>query len=208
VSLSRHSRHWVFTLAAVVFLAAASPLHAHAVFSTKGPFFGGLKHFGVSIDDILAATVVGIIAAQHQVRVTGKSVLALALGWYVCGTVGLWIGVEPAKAGVPAACSLVVMGVIGAIGRQYRPVVPIALAAAVGSLHGLLNGLAMQPDTFGSGLMQMLGIVAAAGFVATYPSALLDLFKQQWVRIVARVMSSWIAATGLLLLGWSLRARG
>jgi hypothetical protein len=85
-------------------------------------------------------------------------------------------------------------------------IVPV-LAAVAGDIHGLLNGAAMQPETIGIGLGQLLGIVAAAAFVATYPSAILDLFKQHWVRIAARVLSSWIAANGLLLLGWSLRAK-
>lgn len=194
-------------LVAAIFLATAGPLYAHAVFSTKGPFFGGLKHFGLSIEDVLAAIAVGIIAAQHAVGVTGKSILALAAGWYGCGAIGLNYGPSSSGADWIPAITVLVLGVLGAIGGQYRTAVPVGIAAATGSVHGLLNGMAMQPENLGFGLVQLLGIVTAASFVATYPSALLDLFKYAWVRIAARVLSSWIAATGLLLLGWVLRAR-
>lgn len=205
MSVDGPSSRKIKALAAALFLAAVSPLHAHAVFSAKGPFFGGLKHFGASVEDILAATAVGIIAAQQAVGMTGKTVLALVLGWCLGGMIGLGIGVDPATPGTLAACSILILGVVGAIGHPYGPAVPITLACAAGLLHGVLNGAAMQPDAVSSGLLQLLGIVVAGGVVATYPSALLDLFRQRWVRIVARVVSSWIAATGLLLLGWSLR---
>lgn len=194
-------------LVAAIFLAAAGPLHAHAVFSTKGPFFGGLKHFGLSLEDVLAATAIGIVAAQHAIGVTGKSILALAVGWYGCGVIGLHCGPSNSGADFIPALTVLTLGILGAIGRQYRPTVPIGIAAAAGSVHGFLNGMAMQPETLSFGLVQLLGIVTAASFVATYPSALLDLFKYAWVKIAARVLSSWIAATGLLLLGWVLRAR-
>ena len=44
----------------------------------------------------------------------------------------------------------------------------------------------------------MVVITLVAGFVVS--------LKAFWMRIAVRVLGSWIAATGLLLIGWSLRA--
>jgi hypothetical protein len=41
-------------------------------------------------------------------------------------------------------------------------------------------------------------IALAAGFVVT--------LSKPWTRVAVRVAGSWVVATGLLLLGWSLRA--
>jgi hydrogenase/urease accessory protein HupE len=147
VSVRASSYRLAPALVAAVFLATAGPLYAHAVFSTKGPFFGGLKHFGLSIEDVLAAIAVGIIAAQHAVGVTGKSILALAAGWYGCGAIGLNYGPSSSGADWIPAITVLVLGVLGAIGGQYRTAVPIGIAAATGSVHGFLNGMAMQPES-------------------------------------------------------------
>ena len=63
----------------------------------------------------------------------------------------------------------------------------------------------MHLDTLGAGLAQLLGISLSVAFVAIYPATLLEIFKKPWARIVARVLGSWIASAGLLLLGWTLR---
>jgi urease accessory protein len=47
----------------------------------------------------------------------------------------------------------------------------------------------------------------SALFVTTaLAAALVVALSAPWARIVVRVAGSWIAAAGLLLLGWSLRA--
>ena len=74
----------------------------------------------------------------------------------------------------------------------------------VGLLHGWLNGASLaQVQREGVGLA---GIASAAFVVVgarrrpwSCPSAL------PWTRIAVRVAGSWVAAIGLLMLGWSLR---
>jgi hydrogenase/urease accessory protein HupE len=80
------------------------------------------------------------------------------------------------------------------------------LAIAAGGLHGYLNGSLAAVG--GLRLSGVVGITAAVFVVAALAAALVVSLRREWTRIVIRVAGSWIAAIGLLLLGWSLRSGG
>ncbi len=201
---SRRAFPWMVGL---VFLLAATRAEAHAVFSTRGPFIGGIKHFFLSLDDVLAALALGIVAAQNLAKAGNKVFWALPTAWLLGGLAGLAFN-EPVRAAeLLSAASLLIGGLLAALSLALPASLVLALAVLLGGMHGFLNGVAMQPETFGAGLSQLGGIVASAAFAAIYPSTLLEIFKQPWTRIVARVLGSWIAATGLLLIGWTLRVK-
>jgi hypothetical protein len=57
----------------------------------------------------------------------------------------------------------------------------------------------------GAGMRGVLGIVGAVFVVTALAAAAAVAWQSGWLRIAWRVAGSWIAASGLLLLGWSLR---
>ena len=201
---SRRVLPWIAGLA---FLLAATRAEAHAVISTRGPFIGGVKHFFISLDDVLAALALGIVASQCVAKAANKIFWGLPAAWLLAGVGGLSSNQPVAAAEIFSAGSLLVVGVLAATSLTLSARLTLLLAVLTGGLHGFLNGAAMQPATFGAGLWQLLGIGASVAFVAVYPSTLLEIFKQSWTRIVARVLGSWIAATGLLLIGWTFRLK-
>ncbi|HZY02753.1 MAG TPA: hypothetical protein VFF02_04585, partial [Anaeromyxobacteraceae bacterium] len=84
-----------------------------------------------------------------------------------------------------------------------HPALVVGLAAALGLLHGYLNGSAMAQA--GLGALGLLGIVASVFVLAALGAALVVGVRAPWGRVAVRVAGSWIAAIGLLSLGWSLR---
>jgi hypothetical protein len=52
----------------------------------------------------------------------------------------------------------------------------------------------------------LLGILVMLFVLAALASALVVSLKKPWTRIAVRVLGSWIAASGLLLFGWSLQS--
>jgi hypothetical protein len=73
----------------------------------------------------------------------------------------------------------------------------------VGLLHGWLNGVGIaeaQREAMG-----LVGIGAVAFVVVALVSAFVVSLRPVWARIAIRVAGSWVAAIGLLMLGWSLR---
>jgi hypothetical protein len=56
-----------------------------------------------------------------------------------------------------------------------------------------------------AGLLELLRIGTAIFVASALAAALVVSLRPPWTRIAIRVAGSWIAATGLLLLGWILR---
>jgi hypothetical protein len=88
--------------------------------------------------------------------------------------------------------------------KLIRTADPAALAALLGALHGYLNGLAMAQA--GPGSAGLLGIAAAVFAFVALATAGVVVLRAAWARVIVRVGGSWIAATGLLLLGWAFRS--
>jgi hypothetical protein len=57
----------------------------------------------------------------------------------------------------------------------------------------------------GAGLLGLLGMLAALFVLIALVAACVVSLHQQWARIAVRVAGSWMAAIGLLMLGWTLR---
>jgi urease accessory protein len=78
-----------------------------------------------------------------------------------------------------------------------------ALAAVIGLYHGYLNGTGMgQP---GAAAVALLGLTGAVFALVALVAAFVVELRAGWARIAVRVAGSWIAASGLLLLGWAAR---
>jgi len=109
---------------------------------------------------------------------------------------------ERAQFPIPAL-SFLLLGTLVAADWPLPPRAVTALAMGLGLVHGCLNGVAMQQA--GTGVLGLLGIMAALFVLVTLVAACVVALQRPWTRIVVRVAGSWIAAMGLLMLGWSLR---
>jgi hydrogenase/urease accessory protein HupE len=193
---------WILVFALAMTRAEAG---AHTLTDTSGPFFGGLKHFFVSLNDVLAAVGIGLVAGLRGSPIATRALLAFSGAWVVAGLGGIFSGVPEVTNPIPSGVALLLVGILAGLDRPFSSPLVVALAILMGGLHGLLNGFALHPAGLSSALFQLAGISIAAFFSVLYIISLLDLWNRAWIRIVARVLGSWIAASGLLLLGWSLR---
>ena len=76
------------------------------------------------------------------------------------------------------------------------------LAALLGLVHGTLNGSGMGLSA--AAAVALFGLAATVFVVVVLVAALCVALRLPWARVAVRVGGSWIAASGLLLLGWSL----
>jgi hydrogenase/urease accessory protein HupE len=79
----------------------------------------------------------------------------------------------------------------------------MAIAVLLGLFKGFINGSAMSYA--GSGMFSLVGIAATVFVVVALAAAAAIAFTWPPAKIAFRVLGSWTTATGLLLLGWSLR---
>ena len=104
---------------------------------------------------------------------------------------------------VVTSISFILLGGLLAVDAPLPLCATGALAALLGLFHGYLNGTAIaQP---GLGALALVGIVVAVFTLVTIAASFVVPLRAAWARVAVRVAGSWIAAIGLLLLGWGLR---
>ena len=110
---------------------------------------------------------------------------------------------------IPAAAlsvSFLVLGLLIAWGRNLSPSAVSTLAVAIGLLHGWLNGVGIAESR--RDLLSLVGMVSTEFVIAAIVAGIALALTSGSARIAVRVAGSWIAAIGVLMLGWSLRVAG
>jgi hydrogenase/urease accessory protein HupE len=177
---------------------------AHLASTGLGPIYDGISHLFLSVDDLLPVVAMALLAGLNGPAAGRWALFVLPVAWLAGGVIGLHSGVAGAPAGV-TSLSLLLLGILVAADRRLRWPVVAVLAGALGLMHGALNGAGIATaQREASGLV---GIVGAVFVLTALASALVLSLRPPWTRIVVRVAGSWIAATGLLMLGWSLSGR-
>jgi hydrogenase/urease accessory protein HupE len=197
----RSWQRWAALAAAGLLLPAAA--QAHLVSTGLGPFYDGLSHFVLTPEDLLPALALALLVGLNGARAGRTTLFVLPAAWLAGGLAGLgW----PTTASVPALtiASFLVLGAMVAADLRLRLAWSIALAVLLGLVNGYLNGSAMAGAKLG--LAGLAGIVSALFVAVALAAALAVAQRAPWARVAVRVAGSWVAAAGLLLLGWSLRA--
>jgi len=172
---------------------------AHLVTTGLGPFYDGISHFFLSPEDLLPALALGLLAGLRGPAHGRLTLFTLPAAWLAAGLAGLALHAESA---VPWASviSFLLLGVLVAADVPLPRWAIGAVAVAVGLLHGALNGAAMaRPD---AGVAGLAGIVASVFTLVALAAGLVVSLRQPWARIAVRVAGSWIAAVGVLMIGW------
>lgn len=189
-------------VATALMLASGAPqAHAHLIETGLGPVYDGIAHFALTPEDLIPALALAVLAGLRGRDHARRVILVLPLAWLVACLLGIAAKVSP-----PDSLSWVPLLVLGGlVAADFR--LPItattALAAALGIFLGLSNGYVMAQA--GPGVRGGIGIVGAVFVVTTLGAACAVAWQSGWLRTAWRVAGSWIAASGLLLLGWSLR---
>jgi urease accessory protein len=189
----------------VMGVLAPTEASAHLVTTGLGPFYDGVGHFLLTPEDLVPAVALALLAGLAGARLGRLVLLVLPVAWLAGGLVGLHHG--GAALIPPALTALALCGLGGLVALDCRLPVAVgaALAAAIGLLHGLANGMAMAAA--GLGLVALAGIATALLVVLALLGALVVSLQRSWERVAVRVAGSWIAASGMLMLGWTLSAR-
>jgi hydrogenase/urease accessory protein HupE len=178
------------------------PAQAHLVNSGLGPFYNGTLHLLLSPGDLLAVLVVSLLAGQSGKAGARWAALVLPLVWGGAALAGLGLGTA-IEAGWPGVALLVLLGVLVALGLRLPVWVMTCLSALTGLVHGLENVGALAAGE--NGFVAVAGIVATVLALTLLTAALAVSLRADWARIALRVGGSWIAAVGMLMLGWLLQ---
>jgi urease accessory protein len=179
-----------------------SRAEAHLVTTGLGPLYDGLLHVALTPEDLVPVLALALLAGLRGVTHGRRALFVLPTAWLLGGVIGLAVhgGVSPSW----TALSFVLLGGLVALDARLPLGATTLLAVLLGLGHGYLNGAAMaQP---GLGAVGLLGIVAAVFTLVALAASVVVPLRAVWARVVVRVAGSWIAAIGLLLVGWAIRS--
>jgi len=177
------------------------PGYAHLIETGLGPVYDGITHFAVTPEDLIPALALAMFAGLRGTGYVRRVMFVLPGAWLLGGIAGTLAG-APALV-IPAWLPLLALGGVVAADVRLSPAATAAIAALLGIALGYANGYAMAQA--GPGLRGVLGIAGTVFVATTLAAACVVAWQAGWMRIAWRALGGWVAASGLLLLGWSLR---
>ena len=187
--------------AAALWSALGSLPLAHLVPTGLGPWGDGMARLMLQPLDLQLLVALVLLAVQNGRSWSDRLALVLPLSWLVGGLGGLLVGRELHLALLCAAL-VTAVGVLAALGPALRLGKRFLRGgtAALSLLFGLVAGSSLAGH--GGALQALLGEAVAIAVVTALLLMALDPPHPRWLALGLRVVGSWIAASGLLMLGW------
>ncbi len=187
-------------VAGSVLLCCASPAEAHLVTTGMGPVYDGIGHLLLTPEDLVPVLALALYAGLRGASAGRRAMFLLPLAWFAGGLAGSALDIA-IPFPVPAASFLILGGFLAA--DLYMSAAAVAaLASVLGVVHGFINGNVLR---MGAAIPGLVGIMVVLFVLTTLSSALVISLEKRWARIAVRVAGSWIASSGLLMIGWALR---
>ena len=179
------------------FLFAPSGAFAHPM-KGVGDFYAGMLHPVTTIETIVPLIALSLLAGQQRREIAIK-ILAAIPAAIALGTLLILIRPVPASIGVANLVITAIAGLLIAIARPLPSAIPISISiffsVAVGWANAAEITQGISPVRFISGLAVVSLLLTAYGI------GLVRRSRFEWSQIAIRVVGSWLAAIGILVLG-------
>ena len=185
---------------------ACGDAQAHGAIKGINDFHAGMIHPVTELIHVLPIFVLGMLLGQHGIARTEPALWLFPLALAVGGALALAVPALPSVDAINVF-SLILLGVLVASARQLPATILMSLVVAFGVTHGYGNGTALTVDM--RKLMFLSGMILSGFFVMVYGliiTASLLSKGPAWFAIVVRVLGSWGAAIGLLVLAVTRKA--
>ena len=189
-------------IAAIAVAAGPARAEAHLNSTGLGPVYDGMVHFVTSPEDVAPALALALLAGLRGADHGRRVMLVLPVAWLLGGLLGTMTSATSGSA-VAAATAVLLLGGLLAADAPLPLVATTALAAPLGLWRGYLNGSGM--GSLELAVPAVLGLAVVVFVLVTLAAAAAVPLRARSARIAVRVAGSWIAASGLLMLGWAVR---
>jgi urease accessory protein len=198
----KRSRVPVFCAVLLAFAMCPIRAHAHLNSTGMGPLYDGLMHFLMSPEDFVPALALALLVGLRGAAYGRRALFTLPGAWLLGGFIGTSVSAKSSNPFVSAAWFLL-LGVLLASDVKLSLRATTALAALLGLYNGYFNGTGM--GQFDIAALALLGLTFTVFVLVALAAAFVVQLRAQWARVAMRVVGSWIAASGLLMLGWAIR---
>ena len=190
----------LFAATAASFVPAIA--HAHLVSTGMGPVYDGIGHLLLTPEDLVPAIALAMYAGLRGAAAGRRAMFLVPVAWLAGGIAGAALRIAPSFP--VAAISFLVIGALVAADVLLPTAAVTTLVIAFGLAHGYLNGAALAN---GPGTLALLGITSMLFVLVTVASAVVVSLHRPPARIAVRVAGSWVAAVGLLMIGWAMKVK-
>jgi urease accessory protein len=180
----------------------SSDAEAHTALQGMGSFWSGVAHLVTSLDQLGFLLGLAIWTSFQDARLDARLIRVA----FVAVLAGAWIGAEftfGASANLLAlgAVLMMLVGLAGAVTLKVGVLPPLGLALAGGVFCGAANA---DPASGMTAALFSLGCSIAAASVLSYGLLAARRLESHWGSVARRAAASWIAATGLIVLAFSI----
>jgi hydrogenase/urease accessory protein HupE len=191
-----------FLLLLLAIFTLPAPAEAHLNSTGMGPIYDGLMHFLVSPEDLVPVLALALLTGLRGADYGRRALFVLPSAWLFGAVFGLTASATNGSAVLSSMWFLLLGGLLAADAKLSLRATA-TLAVLIGLYHGYLNGTGMGASGYAG--VALLGLVFAVFVLVALAAAFVVRLSAEWTRIAVRVAGSWIAASGLLMLGWSFR---
>lgn len=174
---------------------------AHLVTTGMGPVYDGIGHLLLTPEDLAPAVAIALYAGLRGKAAGRYTMFLFPVAWLLGGMFGFRADFVPLFP--MASLSFIILGILIAADLHLQPQVFSPVVLIIGLVHGFFNGFALKDGPAGLGL---LGIMTVLFVLVSLVSAVVVSLKLPWTRIAVRVLGSWVAAMGILMIGWFVRS--
>jgi hypothetical protein len=172
---------------------------AHLVSTGFGPVTDGAWHFALSPEQSLPMAALALLAGLRGPVHARQTLFVFPLAWLAVVLSGTALPI-PWTPIVMAGAFLLTGGLLAA-DVKLSPTIIAMLAALLGAISGSAYG---ADD---ASVLATLGAAFTIFVLLALVSSMALSLRSGWQVVAMRVLGSWTAATGLLLVGWTLHAR-
>ena len=163
-----------------------------------GDFYAGMLHPLVMVETLLPLLALSLLAGQ-QSRETAIKMLATFPAALALGTVLILLRPLPARLATLHLLITASLGLLIALARRIPAWIPIGLSVLIGLSIGWTNSAELTADVSAARFIAGLSVVGL--LITSYGIGLVRHLKLEWMQIAVRVIGSWLAAVGILVLG-------
>ena len=181
----------------LAFLAWPTEALAHGSIAI-GDFYSGLLHPVSHPEQALAIVALGLLAGQMDAELswpTARAFVVSVLAGSVLGLLDLGLALSP----LIVTLSLVVLGALVAVRVELPAKLTVGLALFFGLSVGYANGSQMLAS-LKMPVFYLGGLTVCVGLLLLYSVQVVRRFRTFWFQTAVRVIGSWIAAAGVLML--------
>jgi urease accessory protein len=196
------------SISTATLVASAQAAEAHIVASRLGDFYAGALHPLTDLQDLILWAAMGVLAGSLGASKGRWLVLVFPLG-LLAGLV-LRLATGFVSAGLAADAGMIlVLGLLLAAAARIPAVILCAIAFGLALMRGAANAGDLGPET--DRLLFAAGLSCAGYAAITLTMALTLAFRRTeagtstaWRGIAVRAFGGWIAAIGLMMVGYAL----